>query len=77
MTLADLLSEFYAAEFDEAWERERTATPVRVLGMCLHSMGLSVWEVVTVLKLLGADRSHGAIWNWTHSRMKKHQLSKC
>ncbi len=30
MQLADLLSECYAVEFDEAWERERTATPVRV-----------------------------------------------
>ncbi len=29
-------------------------------------MGLSVREVVAVLELLGVDRSHGAIWNWTH-----------
>ncbi|ELY25837.1 transposase [Natrialba magadii ATCC 43099] len=29
-------------------------------------MGLSVREVVVVLELLGIDRSHGAIWNWTH-----------
>ncbi|SIS15601.1 Transposase (or an inactivated derivative) [Natronorubrum thiooxidans] len=29
-------------------------------------MGLSVREVVAVLDLLGVDRSHGAVWNWTH-----------
>ncbi len=29
-------------------------------------MGLSVREIVSVLELLGIDRSHGAIWNWTH-----------
>ena len=29
-------------------------------------MGLSLREVVAVLDLLGIDRSHGAVWNWTH-----------
>ncbi len=29
-------------------------------------MGLSVREVVAVLDLLGVDRSHVAVWNWTH-----------
>lgn len=29
-------------------------------------MGLSVREVVSVLDLLGIDRSHGAVWNWMH-----------
>jgi len=29
MQLADLLSECYAAKFDESWEQKRTATPVR------------------------------------------------
>jgi len=28
-------------------------------------MGLSVREVAAVLELLGVDRSHGAVWNWT------------
>ncbi len=37
MTLADLLSESYAAEFDECWERERTATPVRAFAVQLHA----------------------------------------
>ncbi len=30
-------------------------------------MGLSVREVAPVLDLLGIDRSHGAIWNWTQN----------
>jgi transposase-like protein len=29
-------------------------------------MGLSVWEAAAVLELLGVDRSHRAVWNWTH-----------
>jgi len=29
-------------------------------------MGLSDWEVTGVLELPGVDRSHGAVWNWTH-----------
>ncbi|GAB7121159.1 hypothetical protein JCM9743_36300 [Natrinema sp. JCM 9743] len=39
MMLADLLSESYAAEFDECWERERTATPVRAFAVRLHATG--------------------------------------
>jgi hypothetical protein len=46
---------------NEIWEDERTPTPVRVFGVRLHSMGLSVQEVAAVLELLGADRSHGAV----------------
>ena len=51
---------------DEVWENERNPTPVRVLGVRPHSMGLSVREVVAVLEFLGIDWSHGAVWNWTH-----------
>jgi|GEM_PF-107833 len=51
---------------DVVWENERTPTPVRVFGVRLHSMGLSVREVVAVLDLRGVDRSHGTVWNWTH-----------
>ncbi len=51
---------------EEVWENECIPTPVRVLGVCVHSMGMSVREVAVVLELLGVDRSHGAIWNWTH-----------
>ncbi len=29
-------------------------------------MGLSLRVVVAVLELLGTDRSHGAVWHWTH-----------
>lgn len=29
-------------------------------------MELSLWEVA-VFNLLGVDRSHGVIWNWTHT----------
>ena len=47
-------------------ENERTPTPVRVFGVRLHSMGLSVREVTAVLELLDVSRSHGAVWNWTH-----------
>ena len=66
MTLADLLKETLDVDCDEVWENERTPTPVRVFGVRLHSMGLSVREVASVLELLGVDRSHGAVWNWTH-----------
>jgi putative transposase len=30
-------------------------------------MGLSLREIVAVLDWLGVDRSHGAVWNWTHT----------
>ncbi len=66
MTLADLLRETLDVDCDEIWENERTPTPVRVFGVRLHSMGLSVREVAAVLELLDVDRSHGAVWNWTH-----------
>jgi len=66
MTLADLLRETIELPDDDVWENERTPTPVRVFGVRLHSMGLSVREVPAVLELLGVDRSHGAVWNWTH-----------
>lgn len=66
MKLASLLGETLNVDCDEVWENERTPTSVRVFGMRLHSMGLSVREVVAVLDLLGVDRSHGAVWNWTH-----------
>jgi transposase-like protein len=66
MTLADLLRETLDIDCDEVWENERTPTPVRVFGVRLHSMGLSLREIVAVLDWLGVDRSHGAVWNWTH-----------
>lgn len=42
MILADLLSEYYAAEFDECWKREWTAMPVRVFAVCLYVTGYSL-----------------------------------
>jgi len=32
----------------------------------LYSMGFPLREVVAVLELIGVDRSHGSVWNWTH-----------
>ncbi|AHG02011.1 hypothetical protein HALLA_01545 (plasmid) [Halostagnicola larsenii XH-48] len=66
MTLVDLLSECYAAEFDEAWERERTATPVRMFAIRLHATGCSLRETQAILRFIGVERSHQAIWNWVH-----------
>ena len=66
MKLADLLRETLNVDCDEVWENERTPTPVRVFGVRLHSMGLSLREIVAVFEWLGVDRSHGAVWNWTH-----------
>ncbi|QFU84441.1 IS6 family transposase [Natronorubrum aibiense] len=66
MLLADLLSECYAVEFDEVWERERTATPVRVFAVRLHSTGCSLRETQVILRLIGVERTHQAIWHWIH-----------
>ena len=66
MQFADLLRETLDVDCDDVWENEWTPTPVRVFGVRLHSMELSVREVAAVLELLGVDRSHGAVWNWTH-----------
>jgi putative transposase len=64
--LADLLSEINAAYFDESWENERTATPVRAFAVRLHETGCSLRETTTILAGLGVERSHGAVWNWVH-----------
>lgn len=66
MQLADLFNETIWLDRDEIRENERTSTLVRVFGVRLHSKGLSLREVVAVSEILGVDRSHGAIWNWTH-----------
>jgi len=59
----DLLRETIDLPNDDVWENERTPTPVRVFGVRLHSVGLSVQEVPATLELLGIDRSHGTVWN--------------
>ncbi|APX97908.1 IS6 family transposase [Natronorubrum daqingense] len=66
MKLADLLSESYAAEFDEAWERERTANTLTGVAVRLHATGCSLRETQAILRLIGVERSHQAIWNWVH-----------
>jgi putative transposase len=66
MQLANLLRETLDVKEQDVWENERTPTPVRRFGVRLHSMGLSVRETQAVLAWLGVDRSHGAVWQWTH-----------
>jgi len=46
-------------------ERAHPEHPTGV-GVRLHSMGLSLQEIVAVVEWLDVDRSHGAVWNWTH-----------
>src|SRR5699024_6242419 len=67
MKFVDLLRETLNVDCDEVWENERTPDTVRVFGVRLHSMGLSLREIVAVFDWPGVDRSHGAIWNWTHT----------
>ncbi|MCD2199320.1 IS6 family transposase [Halobacterium sp. KA-4] len=62
--LADLLSECFAADLEETWERERTATPVRAFAVRLHATGCSLRETTTILAELGVERSHQAVWQW-------------
>ncbi|MDL0139401.1 IS6 family transposase [Halobacterium salinarum] len=64
--LADLLSECFAADLEETWERERTATPVRAFAVRLHATGCSLREITTILAELGVERSHQAVWQWVH-----------
>ena len=64
--LADRLSECFAADLEETWERERTATPVRAFAVRLHATGCSLRETTTILAELGVERSHQAVWQWVH-----------
>jgi putative transposase len=64
--LADLLSETLETDFDESWENERTATPVRAFAVRVHATGCSLRETQAILRLLGVERSHQAIWQWVH-----------
>ncbi|WP_080503476.1 IS6 family transposase [Halococcus thailandensis] len=38
----------------------------RAFAVRLHSAGLSLRETAAILELLDVDRSHGAVWDWTH-----------
>ncbi|UVE51946.1 IS6 family transposase (plasmid) [Haloferax larsenii] len=64
--LADLLSECFETDLEETWERERTATPVRVFAVQLHATGCSLRETKEILRYLGVERSHQAVWQWVH-----------
>jgi len=64
--LADLLSECFATDLEEPWERERTATPVRAFAVRLHATGCSLRGTTTIPAELGVERSHGAVWSGVH-----------
>lgn len=53
MTLANLLKQTLDVDYEDVRENERTPTPVRVFGVHLNLMGLSLREVVAVLDWLG------------------------
>ena len=59
--LADLLSESLAVDYEESWEHERTATPIRVFAVQFHATGCSLRETKEILNLFGVQRSHQAI----------------
>ncbi len=42
MSLAELLDESLTTEYNDIWERERTATPVRAFAVRLHAAGFSL-----------------------------------
>ncbi len=44
--------------------RERTSSPVRVFAARLHATGCFLRETQAILRLIGVERSHQAIWNW-------------
>ncbi len=61
MMLVNLLSKSYEADLEEPWEKECTATPVRVFAVRLHQTSCSPREVQAILAELGVERSHGAV----------------
>ena len=65
MPLSDLLDEALGAVDTDCWVRDRTATPEGVRRPPPFCGALAARDVA-ILDLLGVDRSHGAIWEWTH-----------
>ncbi|ELY31585.1 putative transposase [Haloferax volcanii DS2] len=61
MKPADLLSEYFATDLKETWERERTAILVRSFAVQLHTTGCSLREIKQILRYLGIERSHQAV----------------
>jgi putative transposase len=59
--ISNLLSKSYDADLEEAWENERTATPIREFAVHLHETGCSLRKTTTILAELGVQRSHGAV----------------
>ncbi len=59
--LADLLSKSYDADLEEAWENERTATPITGFAVRLHQTGCLLQETTTIPAELGVGRSHGVV----------------
>jgi putative transposase len=62
----ELLRETLETANLQCWERERTATPVRAFAVRLHATGCSLRETQAILRLLGVERSHQAIFQWVH-----------
>lgn len=73
MKPADLLSEMLHEGRQDAWENERTPTPLRRFELRLHTTGLSIRKMVGILELLGVDRSHSAVWNWVYTLSEAQQ----
>jgi putative transposase len=61
--LADLLSECFAADLKETWERERTANALTGVVVRSHATGCSLRGITSILAELGVERSHGAVWS--------------
>lgn len=47
--LTDLLIKNNAADFEESWENERTATPVKAFAVRFPQTGCSLREITTIL----------------------------
>ena len=59
MKLGDLLGETLSVDCDAVWENERTPNTLTGVGVRLHSMGLSLREIVAVFDWLGEiGRAH-------------------
>jgi len=63
MTLGDVLKKSLDIDNKDAWENERTPTPIRCFAVRFHSIGLSLREVEAVLNWLGVDRCYRTVWN--------------
>ena len=72
MLLSDLRDKTLETPDSDCRDRERTATLVRTFAIRFHSAGFSFRETVAILDLLGVDRSHGGVWDWTHRLADNH-----